>query len=64
MAGKKQKKICIVCGGTGQIGYFKGVSRFLLSNEECEECAGTGIALKVAEDLKQGDPGKKSNKKK
>ncbi len=64
MAGKKQKKICIVCGGTGQIGYFKGVSRFLLSNEECEECAGTGIALEVAEDRKQSVPGKRSKKKK
>lgn len=45
MAKKKQKKICDVCGGTGQINFFKGVSRFLLSAEECSECAGTGLQL-------------------
>jgi len=36
------KKTCSTCGGTGQIGYFQGVSRFLLSWEECPQCAGTG----------------------
>lgn len=36
------KKICESCGGTGQISYFKGVSRFLLSCEECPECGGLG----------------------
>ncbi|MEN8189774.1 MAG: HU family DNA-binding protein [Thermodesulfobacteriota bacterium] len=35
---------CAFCNGSGQISYFKGVSRFLLSEEECPECGGTGIA--------------------
>jgi len=43
MKNKKQKKICDVCGGTGQVSYFKGVSRFLLTSEECDACAGTGF---------------------
>jgi isopentenyldiphosphate isomerase len=36
------KKPCQSCGGSGQINYFKGVSRFLLSSEECPECSGLG----------------------
>ena len=39
------KKRCESCGGSGQISYFKGVSRFLLSCEECPECAGLGFIL-------------------
>ena len=50
MAKEKQKLICDVCGGTGQVSYFKGVSRFLLSTEECSECAGTGYQLSSAGD--------------
>jgi len=38
------KKECSTCGGTGQIGFFQGVSRFLLSWEECPQCCGTGFA--------------------
>ena len=48
MAKKERKKICGICGGTGQVSYFKGVSRFLLSSEECGECAGTGLQLDAA----------------
>ncbi len=36
------KEVCQFCGGSGQISFFKGVSRFLLSWEECPECAGLG----------------------
>ena len=36
------KKECAACGGTGQIGFFQGVSRFLITWEECLECLGTG----------------------
>jgi DnaJ-class molecular chaperone len=41
------REVCPGCGGTGQISYFKGVSRFLLSNEECPECAGLGFRLEA-----------------
>jgi len=37
------KKQCSTCGGTGQIGFFQGVSRFLLTWEECPQCCGTGF---------------------
>lgn len=36
------KRPCEYCGGSGQTSYFKGVSRFLLSTEECVECGGLG----------------------
>lgn len=39
---KDGKYLCPVCGGTGQVSFFQGVSRFLLTSEECPECAGTG----------------------
>ncbi len=42
------KKPCQTCGGSGQISGFQGVSRFLLSWEECPECCGLGYV--VAED--------------
>lgn len=48
MTRKDQKNKCDICGGTGQVSYFKGVSRFLLSTAECEECAGTGFQLDSA----------------
>ncbi len=34
---------CEVCGGSGQIGHFPGVSRFVICWEECPECLGTGL---------------------
>jgi len=37
------KKICPICEGSGQLSSFKGVSRFLLSWEECPECGGLGL---------------------
>lgn len=35
---------CEFCNGTGETSTFKGVSRFLLSREECPVCCGTGLA--------------------
>lgn len=37
--------ICPSCGGSGQISFFQGASRFLLSSEECPECFGLGYLL-------------------
>ena len=39
------KKTCEICNGSGQISYFKGVSRFLLSWEDCPECHGSGYQV-------------------
>jgi len=63
MVERERKDLCPVCGGTGQFSYFKGVSRFLLSSEECEECAGTGYVLKVADDKIKNGSQKKLKKK-
>ncbi|WP_339137819.1 MAG: hypothetical protein WGN25_06720 [Candidatus Electrothrix sp. GW3-4] len=37
-----QQPPCPTCGGTGQLNFFKGESRFLLSAEECPSCCGFG----------------------
>ena len=37
------KQTCDQCHGTGQRCYFKGESRFLLSQEECPACCGLGF---------------------
>ena len=42
---EESKKICEFCNGSGQISYFKGVSRFLLSEEECPQCGGLGFII-------------------
>lgn len=44
------KSPCQTCNGTGQVSFFKGVSRFLLSEEECPECGGVGFVFPVADD--------------
>jgi len=61
------REVCPGCGGSGQVSYFKGVSRFLLSCEECPECAGLGFRLdpEVAENTgNSGNRLKKSSAKK
>jgi DnaJ-class molecular chaperone len=59
---------CDSCGGSGQINYFKGVSRFLLSCEECPECAGLGYIFssdeKGAAEEESDGPRSRSKKKK
>ena len=57
------KKEYAICGGSGQISFFKGVSRFLLSWEECPECSGIGHTT-VADDNKESVKGKKKNTEK
>ena len=39
------KKTCEICNGSGQLSSFKGVSRFLLSWEECPQCSGLGYVI-------------------
>jgi DnaJ-class molecular chaperone len=56
------KKECDICGGSGQISFFKGVSRFLLSVEECDACNGVGFTI-VEEKEKDGLKGKKKKTK-
>ncbi len=57
-----------ICGGTGQVSFLKGVSRFLLSTEGCEKGAGKGFQLQGEkrgreitkfEKVKKGEPKKK-----
>ena len=62
------KKTCEFCDGTGQISFFKGVSRFLLSNDDCPECAGLGFTINEEIDehkksLKKPKISKSKNKK-
>ncbi len=40
-----RKKVCNTCGGSGEIGYFQGESRFMLTREECPACYGFGYML-------------------
>lgn len=60
-----EREPCPGCGGSGQISYFKGVSRFLLSCEECSECAGLGFRLDpvaAEEAVSKGSPGSQPKK--
>lgn len=64
MTKEEQKEICDVCGGAGQISFFQGVSRFLLSTEECSECAGTGYQLNSIKDQTENSNTSKNKKRK
>jgi len=55
-----EKNICQGCGGSGQISFFQGESRFLLTMEECPECFGTGIRKAERKNLQRI---KKGNRK-
>lgn len=37
------RRTCPECHGTGQLCYFKGESRFVLSRDECPACCGLGF---------------------
>ncbi len=50
------KQICEQCHGTGQCCYFKGESRFLLSQEECPTCCGLGFL--ETDNVEPSDTGK------
>lgn len=51
---RAMKKVCDICGGTGQVGSFQGESRFIISWEECLECYGTGFLSNEADDPSTG----------
>lgn len=51
-----EKLPCPHCGGTGQISSFQGVSRFVITWEECYECAGTGNKAFNSEEPLQEPP--------
>jgi len=63
MAKERQRKVCDTCGGTGQVSFFKGVSRFLLSIEECDVCAGTGFHITSAHENTKEDAAGKQKKR-
>ncbi|NLZ18446.1 MAG: hypothetical protein GX087_12095 [Desulfobulbaceae bacterium] len=39
------RPVCPSCGGSGEIAFFGGESRFLLTREECPLCSGLGYIL-------------------
>lgn len=41
----KSKNTCNTCGGSGEIGFFQGESRFFITREECPACYGLGYIL-------------------
>jgi DnaJ-class molecular chaperone len=54
MSNEAHEKVCDVCGGTGQVSFFQGVSRFLLSTEECDACNGTGYQFNPVKETTKG----------
>jgi len=47
---------CPGCNGTGQTTHFGGVSRFLLSYEDCPECNGVGFLAQEADNSLPFEP--------
>lgn len=45
----EEKKVCQTCGGSGEIGFFQGESRFFITREECPACCGCGYVLEDAD---------------
>ncbi len=52
----EERKICPTCGGSGQISFFAGASRFLLTTEECPACFGTGFEQPDSGPRQEQDP--------
>lgn len=49
------KKTCDGCGGSGQISFFRGVSRFVMDWDDCPDCSGTGYVEASASPEKDGE---------
>lgn len=58
---KNKKKVCATCGGTGQIAFFQGESRFLLSQEECPACFGIGHEISLDDSANRIDSDEKQS---
>ena len=56
-----ERKVCNTCGGSGEIGYFAGESRFFITREECPACCGLGYVLE--DDEPGADPGGESDRR-
>jgi DnaJ-class molecular chaperone len=41
----EKRTVCNTCGGSGEIGFFQGESRFFITREECPACCGFGYIL-------------------
>lgn len=54
---KTPKNVCNTCGGSGEIGYFQGESRFFITREECPACCGLGYMLEDTENQDAVQPG-------
>ena len=63
MSNEMQEKVCDVCGGSGQVSFFQGVSRFLLSTEECDACTGTGYQLNPVTEKAKDQKAEKQSKR-
>ncbi len=53
---EQNKKVCDTCGGSGEIGFFAGESRFFITREECPACFGLGYVLEEGEDAPDDTP--------
>jgi DnaJ-class molecular chaperone len=49
-------KVCEICQGSGQVCEFRGVSRFVLTWDDCPVCGGLGFITEAPE-----PPEKKEN---
>ncbi|MCW5204190.1 hypothetical protein VT98_14103 [Candidatus Electrothrix communis] len=58
----KEHPPCPTCGGSGQLNFFKGESRFLLSVEECPACCGLGYVPEEDCADRVGSPEEKTGK--
>ncbi|MGD9949073.1 MAG: hypothetical protein AB7U29_11415 [Desulfobulbus sp.] len=46
-----EKIVCPTCGGSGEIGFFQGESRFFITREECPACCGVGYVLEDGDEV-------------
>ncbi len=60
---ESMKEPCPVCEGSGQVSYFGGVSRFVITWDDCPECLGSGVALPEEEEKSERDGEGKEEKK-